>query len=66
MSFILGVHEPDVRGEEGHPGESTEYASDGCHFLRYLQCLSLWCSFDYEGSIDGVGYPHLSTSEGLR
>ena len=66
MSSILWVHEPDVRGAKGLPGESKGYASDGCRFLRYLQCLSLWCLSDYEGSVHSVGYPPLGTSEGLR
>ena len=34
MSSILWVHEPDVRGAKGLPGESTEYASDGGRLLR--------------------------------
>ena len=66
MSSILWVHGPDVRGATDFPGKSKEYAPVGCRLLKYLQCPSLRCSSDYEGSVDGAGYPHLSTSEGLR
>ena len=66
MSSILWVHEPDVRGAKDLPGESKRYASDGCRFLKYLQCLSLWCLFDYEWLVNSVRYLPLGTSEGLR
>ena len=46
--------------------ESTRYASGGYRLLEYLQCRSLRCPSDYEGSVNSVRYPLLGTSEGLR
>ena len=66
MSSVLWVHEPDVRGAKGLSGDSLKYAPDSYCLLEYLQCPSLWCSSDYEGSFDGAWYPLLVTSEGLR
>ena len=66
MSSNLYAYEPDVRGAKGLFGETMKYASDGCCLLEYLQCRSLRCSSDYEGSVDGAWYPLLGTSEGLR
>ena len=66
MSSVLWVHEPDVRGAKGLSRDSSEYAQDGCRLLEYLQCRSLRCSSDYEGSVNGARYPLLGTSEGLR
>ena len=66
MSSNLYAYEPDMRGAKGLSGESTKYASVGCRLLKFLQCRSLRCPFDYEGSVNSVRYPLLGTSEGLR
>ena len=50
---------------KGLSRESTRYASSGYRLLEYLQCRSLWCPSDYEGSVNSVLYPLLGTSEVL-